>query len=285
MYINRVDIKNKKIPNWIFNIRRVKFDHIDYDETIPHQHNFYEILFLEEGEGVHLIDDKKHKVKNNTIHFLSPSHVHQLTLDDTSKGIVCMFKEDFFYSNNEGKFFLDEIYLFSNWIENPVLQFDKDAFKELKNILNPLLLEFEEHNFRKNEILFSYLKIFLIKVARLSVNLKSEGEDSKKKILVQFVSLLEEHISNNYQVQFYASQLNISSTYLNQIVKNIYGKTVSDYINERLILEAKRILCFSPKSIKEIAYELGFNDPSYFSRFFKKQVGSTPIQYRNSLQK
>mgnify|MGYP001206112813 CR=1 FL=1 len=86
-----------------------------------------------------------------------------------------------------------------------------------------------------------------------------------------FLGLVDEYYSENLTVGFYAEKLNITATYLSRLVNEVYNKSVSEFINERVVLEAKRIIRLSSKSIKEISFELGFNDPSYFSRFFKKR--------------
>jgi len=278
--INKVDIVTKKNPNWLLIIRDIRYDYTDYDESKPHQHKFYQIVFFENDGGVHIIDGNEYEIKKKTIHFISPNHIHQLKIAKKSAGIVCMFKEELFFINNETKKFLDEVDFFSNWNKDPVLEVDEDQFTELKQVLELLKEEYNSHNPSKNEVMFMFLKIFLIKAARYSVNYKRETKITRGDLVEQFLGLIEENHINNYSINFYASQLNISPTYLNRIIKDVYGKNVSELINERKILEAKRILRFSSNSIKEIAYNLGFEDPSYFSRFFKKHTNSTPISYR-----
>lgn len=279
----KFDIKNPSNANWFFNIRKVDTSYQDYDESAPHQHKFYQFLFFDDASGTHLIDDKTYKVENKSLHLVSPQHVHHLVLEEGSKGYVCMFKEELFFVHNESSKFLDEIDLFSNWNTNPVLQIDDANFDELNTILSALSKEYAEQKMRKNELLLMGLKMFLIKASRIRGEVKIVGHNRKRQTVEDFLGLVEQFYSDNLPISFYAEKLNITSTYLNRLVNEFYEKSVSEFINERVVLEAKRIIRLSSKSIKEISFELGFEDPSYFSRFFKKHVGLTPVQYRNNL--
>ncbi len=278
--INKFDIV-KNNPDWMFIIRDLKFDYQDYDESHPHKHKFYQFILFEKGDGTHLIDEKEYPLKDKSIHFISPNHVHLLKISSKTKGIICMFKEDLFYINNETQKFLNDLNLFSNWNNRPTLKIDTHQFESFHQLLVSLKNEYNSQERNKNEVLLMLLKLFLIKASRLSSKNK-EKKVSRKQILIdQFLGLIEENHANNIPVNIYAKQLNISAPYLNRLIKEFYDKNASDFINDRNILEAKRFLKFSPKSIKEIAFDLGFDDPSYFSRFFKKKTELTPLQYRN----
>ena len=279
----KFDIKNPNLDQWFFIIRRIDAFHQDYDETFPHQHNYYQFLFFEEGSGVHLIDDKEYEVKDKAIHFITPNHIHHLKIKNNTKGYVCMVKEELFFINNENKIFLEEIDLFSNWNTNPIVELEDTAFVELKSIVISMEIEYKHQRARKNEVLLMMLKLFLIKSSRLSASSTTVGVSNKRIIIEDFLGLIDENCSENLPINYYAEQLNITPTYLNRLVKEVYDKNVSEFINERVILEAKRVISFSSKSIKEIAYELGFEDPSYFSRFFKKHVKLTPLEFRKEL--
>lgn len=283
MMKQKFDIKNQSNTNWFFNIRRIDTSYRDYDESFPHQHKFYQFLFFEKANGTHLIDDTEYEVKDKTIHFVSPNHVHHLKLNAGTRGFVCMFKEELFFIHNESNKFLEEIDLFSNWNTNPILQIDNENFEELNNLLGSLVKEFGAQKMRRNEILWMGLKMFLIKASRIGGGHKSMGLSRKREIIEVFIGLVDEFYSDNLPVGFYAEKLNITSAYLSRLVNEVYGKSVSEFLNERVVLEAKRIIRLSSKSIKEISFELGFEDPSYFSRFFKKHVQLTPVQYRNRI--
>jgi len=279
----KFDIKNPANKNWFFNIRKIDTSYQDYDESFPHQHKFYQFLFFDDAAGIHLIDEKNYKVQKQSLHLVSPHHVHHLVLEEGSTGYVCMFKEELFFANNESSKFLDEIDLFSNWNANPVLDIEKSLFSELKSLLKTLDKEFLAQKMRKNELILLGLKMFLIKASRIEEGIEIVGKTKKRQTIEDFLGLVEQFYGDNLPIGFYAEKLNITTTYLNRLVNEFYDKSVSDFINERVLLEAKRIIRFSSKSVKEISFELGFEDPSYFSRFFKKHVGATPVQYRKEM--
>jgi len=283
MMKRKFDIKNLNNANWFFNIRKIDTAYQDYDESFPHQHKFYQFLFFNIASGTHLIDDKEHEVKNKTIHFVSPNHVHHLRLKSGASGFVCMFKEELFFAHNESNKFLEEIDLFSNWNTNPVLQVEADDFEDLHTLILSLKKEFEGQKMRRTELILMWLKIFLIHSSRIGGGKKDVEVSRKRKTIEGFLGLVDEFYSENLPVSFYAEKLNITTTYLSRLVNEVYDKSVSEFINERVVLEAKRIIRLSSKSIKEISFELGFEDPSYFSRFFKKHVHLTPVQYRKEL--
>jgi AraC family transcriptional activator of pobA len=172
--------------------------------------------------------------------------------------------------------------LFSNWNRNPVIELFKGDFKELELLLCSMEKEFSSHKMRKNEIVLMHLKVFLMKSVRLSGNVMDLEYIKRKETISKFLGLVDESCSKNMPITYYSDKLNITSTYLNRLVNKVYGKSVSDFVNERIILEAKRIIRLSLKSIKEISFELGFEDPSYFSRFFKKHTKMSPLQYRKT---
>jgi len=283
MMKQKFDIKIPGNANWFFNIRRIDSSYQDYDESFPHQHKFYQFLFFEKAIGTHLIDDKVYEVENKTIHFVSPNHIHHLKLAIGASGFVCMFKEELFFAHNESSKFLEEIDLFSNWNTNPVLKVENNDFDDLNALLISLKKEFESQKMRRNELLLMWLKIFLINSSRIWGGRKDLHVSRKRKTIEGFLGLVDEYYSENFPVSFYAGKLNITTTYLSRLVNEVYDKSVSEFINERVVLEAKRIIRLSSKSIKEISFELGFEDPSYFSRFFKKHVQLTPVQYRKEL--
>ncbi len=279
----KVDIIKKDNPNWFFNIRRIDVSYEDYDESFPHQHNFHQFLFFEKGTGLHMIDGEKYEVKPLSIHFISPNHVHHLLLEKKTKGYVCMFKEELFFIHNESNKFIEELGLFSNWNSKPIVNLLKADFDELKKLLILLEDEFANKKMRKNEILLMGLKMFLMKSSRIGGEILGVGTNKKRQIIINFLGLIDENCNKNLPVGFYSERLNITSTYLNRLVNEVYGKSVSDFIVERIVLEAKRVIRLSSKSIKETSFELGFEDPSYFARFFKKHVGITPVEYRKTL--
>jgi len=103
--------------------------------------------------------------------------------------------------------------------------------------------------------------------------------------LNQFKNKLEENFSCSRSVQYYAEQLNITSKKLNQITNDFWGRPTKQIIEERVLLETKRLLVHTDMTVKEIGTSLGFNDPTNFNKFFKRYIKSTPTEYRLSSNK
>jgi AraC-like DNA-binding protein len=132
-------------------------------------------------------------------------------------------------------------------------------------------------------ILKALLKVFLLKLIKVKEQ-EFTGHDIHQKRVYEFLMLLEGNYLQVRNIDFYAGKLDISSKRLNQILKEKLGKTGTQIIHDRIILEAKRLIIHSEHTIKEIAYELGFSDRPYFSRFFKKQTGQTAEEFQKQAQ-
>ena len=255
-----------------------------YDPAQPHRHNYYEIFFFEKGGGHHMIDFQSIPIQSNTIHFISPGQVHQVNRAKDSMGYVVMFSREFFYLNSESKSILFDLPFFHNKTSRPTIEPDEATYQEIQQIVFQLKNEYQNQHQFKGDILRSYVNIILMKCTSLfdRSRLNNATSDSSVNQLVQeFRMKLEKHFTNVHQVNEYAEMLAVSTSHLNDATKKVLNKKSSELIQERLILEVKRLLMHSHLSNKEIAYFLNFSDPSYFSRFVKKRTGHSP----NSLRK
>ena len=280
--LRKVDIKQDDDEKWYFITRDINLTISEYDDTTAHRHNYYQFLLFEKAQGTHIIDDSSYAVTDYSLHFVSPKQVHLMTLNRESKGKVCMFKEELFFINNESRSFLDQLLLFSDQNSTPVIQLNTEEYKTLVDIMESMKKEYVNQGKNYHEVLLMLTKIFLIKSERLLGSEKHQMYDRKRVLANKFSGLVEANYMKKLSLQFYADELSITTTYLNRICKDVFDKTASNFINDRIILEAKRILYHSAKSVKEISYELGFEESSYFIRFFKKNVGMTPKEFKVS---
>ena len=131
----------------------------NYDTSVPHRHNYYEIFFFERGGGMHMVDFEKLEITSRSLHFVSPGQVHQLKRALDSNGHVIMFSRDFFYFNVENKDILEEMPFLNNKTSFPVIDLEDDLYDEFLQLFNHFKNEyFSDHNFKK-DILRSYLNI------------------------------------------------------------------------------------------------------------------------------
>ncbi len=193
-------IKNGDNTPWFFQLRRIDTSCKEEEESHPHQHPFYQFLFFESGSGKHTIDGVVFDVKPQTLHFISPKHLHHLALEDGTQGFVCVFKDELFFAHNEGSNFLEEIEFFSSWNKHPVLEIVKPDFVELRSLLRMMKIEFEAHKMMKNEIILMHLKIVLLKASPLATRPLAIGKGVRNELMANFLGFLEELSNKNMPI-------------------------------------------------------------------------------------
>ncbi|WP_194777634.1 AraC family transcriptional regulator [Pararhodonellum marinum] len=248
-----------------------------------HKHSFYEILWTEKGKSKQIIDYTEYEVKPNSLFFISPNQVHHFEEWKPLSGGTILFTEDFYLLNRTNKDTLFELSFLDNLYANPCIEFNKKDFGEILHLVHQI--ETEHNRKDKNPaILQAFLHILLAQVQR---HIEINGQPiTSKKYLVQFKKFktaLETHFWENKTTKFYAEQLHITQHHLNVICKEITSNTATAIIRARSMLEAKRLLTFTGKTISEIAFELNFTDSSYFTKTFKSITKQTPQDFRNEM--
>lgn len=255
----------------------------NYDGVVPHRHNFYELLVFTEGGGIHEVDFNDYAIKANSIHFVSPTQVHKLKASQ-SKGFVMCFTIDVAYPfKGKTESFVHNFPFYDFNLSLPFLQVSKKRFDDIFALVKEVnTLFYTEHPF-KLEIIKSYLFIILLEIKacylenRQSIGKQSINHDKRIK---DFIELVDKHYADQLGVINYAHKLSLSPNYLNALCKKETGKTAIQLIHDRILLEARRLLYSTQLSVKEVSYELNFEDVAYFNRFFKKNMSVTPLEYR-----
>lgn len=245
-----------------------------------HRHDFYFALFVKNGSGEHEIDFINYSVKDYSVYFIRPGQVHQLKLEKGASGFMLQFASNFFAFNET--ITSDLLREVSN---KSYCQLNAERFEKLFLLLVNIFHEFTQKQERYKEAIKASLDLLFIELVRNNNNVNEGYSKSKLYIqqrLEQFNDLLESNIQTKKQVKEYAEMLNISTYQLNAITKELLHKTASDLINEQIILDAKRLLIGTVNQVNQIADLLGYEDTSYFIRFFKKQTGSTPETFRQN---
>ena len=257
-----------------------------YDATLPHRHNYYEILFFSERGGNHEIDFTSYPIHENTLHFISPEQVHLLRRDKHVSGYVLSFSKDFCYEETAGVEFIDSFPFFNNPYVAPIIRLNAGEQKIIMEVIEKIKSEYFSSDEDKANVLSAYLTILLIAAKRLykPQNVSGKIMPQRSELTRKFKRSVENNFMKIKSVNEYSAMLNITSGHLNDTVHHDTGRTASEIIHERIILEAKRLLYRSEKSVKEIAYSLGFEDPSYFVKFFKTHSKTTPEQFRKHIR-
>ena len=268
---NGITIKNKLGDKHLFKISRFKEK---IKRTKPHKHDgYYEIIYLQEGEGFHWIDTEKYAVNPPEIYFLKPGCLHCWQFTAIPKGFVVLFKESYFDLVKEA--YLLELINQLNSKER--LPFSEDFSPNF--LLEEILKEYQNNSTFSRHIIHGYLRVHFSKLLEQT---RAPYKDIKNAQLLynQFLRMLEANNIKFKSVKDVAGALHVSPQYLNAICRKYSEKSAGQHLNDQLILEAKRYILHTEKTISEIAYLLDFSDPSYFVKFFKKHTRLTPGQFR-----
>lgn len=261
------------------------FLHDTMDNDLPHVHTFYEIIWFREAGGTHTVDFKTYPVDKNMLFFLSPGQVHFFDHAVNHKGILIRFCTDFLKEERTDEDLYIKYNLFNSFDLQPHCTISEETAQSLLSVLRKL----EEEQLKENlighvDMLRSFTKIFLVLIHRhceKSGDYVLNEKKSSHRLFVMFRKTLEQNYMRQHTVKEYADSLNVSTKTLSNYVLESSGKTPLTFINDRITLEAKRLLRFSNMMTKEIADYLGFEDPSYFVKFFKRQTGHLPSSFRD----
>ncbi|PKV52750.1 AraC family transcriptional regulator [Aquimarina sp. MAR_2010_214] len=242
-----------------------------------HRHDFFFLLALEQGTGFHEIDFVPYNVCARTIFFIRPGQVHQLTLNEKCTGYLLNFNANSYVAHDKVKAELLRKISGVNFY-----QLDIDDFKKSLSILDAIFQEFTNKDDGYREVINANLSILLTELSRnIGTDHKGGGTPYSQERLEEFLELLETHSITCKRAAQYAEMMNLSLYQLNAVTKSTVGKTCSELINEYMILEAKRYLLTTSNQISSIAYDLGYDDTSYFIRFFKKHMKCSPKVFRH----
>ncbi len=258
------------------------YDQAEGKTDVPHRHDYYTVLLIEQAEGTHLVDYKTYSFQPLQVFFVSPGQVHQVAANTKPDGSVFTFSRDFLVANNIPESFITNINLFQAFGDAPPLQLDQLTFERLQAIIKQMRECLPMELTYRSRALGALLQLFLIHCNNSStINPRQlDEENAGVCILRDFKHLVEQRYSEWHKVNDYAAEVHLSSKYLSQTVKQFTGKSAKEFIQDRLLLEAKRLLLHTDLTAKEIAYRIGFEEPLHFSSFFKKKAGISPTQFR-----
>ncbi len=254
----------------------------------PHRHDFFEVLYLLKGSGYHVIDGNKYEIKPPCIFFMSPGQAHKLELSNDIEGYIFIFASDFYLLNRSNQNSLIEFPFFYTLHQDnpPLLLENENDIRFLETLFRQSISETKQSGDFTIELVRSILDLILTTCAsRYEVN-ESMLNKGKGQILVKrFFHLIEENNQKNLSLSDYARMIGITPNHLTQTVKQLTGKTSSQIIKSKQLLEIKRLLVHTNMNASEIAYQLNFEDQSYFTKFFRRETGITPLQYRTEALK
>lgn len=234
------------------------------------------IMVIEKGSGAYSIDFRDHQARNKMAFFLAPGQAHQWNFSADTYAYELMFSQRFLPSNHKR-------FPFFNLSSTPYLDLDDEQYQDLLNELVQMNKESLKTKDLYIDLLQSRLQVVLLLLKRWYTEAFEDQEfTTDNRMINNFLSLLEDHYTTQTSTDFYADQLSITVNYLDLVCRKKSGISAEEHIKERILLEAKRKLTLTTAEIKDIAHDLGFNDPSQFSRFFRKHTDTTPNEFRKT---
>ena len=268
-----------------------EFEIIDFDllfnefsEEIkkPHRAEFYQILWFQKGSPTHLVDFNPIKIKPNSFLFVNKNSVQLFDYKTRFRGKAILFTDNFFCKTETDTKFLRSSILFNDLLSISQIQIPKN-----NSIIETIfeLLETELKNSKDNyqsDLLRNDLRNLLLQCERERrkqdfIELK---KDANLEQAFYFKTLLDDNFVSHKKVSFYCHEMHLTPKRLNQATSKIFGKTPKNIIDDRVLLESKRLLSHTNESVKEIAFSLGFEEPTNFIKYFKKHNEKTPVEFR-----
>jgi YesN/AraC family two-component response regulator len=257
------------------------FDHLQ-------RNNYYSLIWIKKGSGKLKTDFSEYSFERNSLFSFTPYQPFMFS-SNGMEGVAIYFHSDFFCIHKHQTEVTCNGVLFNNIYQMPFILVDDALQNTLNKVIEQIKSEMQNPpGLAQYELLISYMKIFLISASRSKVQqqpdaVPSKGENKEPVILQNLKDAIEKDFRTKHTPKEYAVLLNISPNALAKITKKHFSKTLTNLITERIIIEAKRELYLTNKSIKELAYELGYDDEYYFSRFFRKNAAISPQVYRETV--
>lgn len=246
--------------------------------VFPHRHNFYQMLLFLSGEGMHEIDFKQYPIERGQVYFMGPGQVHSWMFEGKMTGYIVNFDIDYFKSLLIQPDYVENLDLFSSLNEG-VFTLEEYQVREISSLFDQLI-ELSSLPVAK-DLKRSLLLYILLRFDQAYIpNFPAKSIDYHLVLIKNFISLVDQNFKELHLPKEYAELLFVTPNHLNSVCKEYLGTQAGEVIRNRIMLEAKRLLILPDWTISQVAYELSFNDNSYFTKFFKKVEGKTPEEFR-----
>lgn len=257
----------------------------------PREHNPYKshrlkfnlIIFIKEGaKGHHNIDFKTYKYDKNSILFVAKDQIHHfIDLPKSNDGFLIVFNETILM--DFGSMIINHFISYN--IFEPYIQLSQNTMSDIEDLIAKFEIEIKKsYSAVQKKITQTYLKLILLKIIENRDFLLKDKPHNQKSlsISIEFRNLVKKHLATEKNTSFYANTLHITKQKLNAITQEIFQLSAKQYIVNTIILEAKRLLKSTELTVKEISYQLGFDEPTNFNKFFKHNTNMSPMEFSNS---
>jgi AraC family transcriptional activator of pobA len=249
----------------------------------PHRHSFYHLVLFTKGKGSHTIDFDKFPVQPYQIYFMAPGQVHSWHFEGEVDGYIVHFNGELVRSFLQNSHYLERFSFFRGNSRDCVCLLPDSIHNKVADLFETMLQEIVEAKEQNIDVIRLKLLELFIATDRNCVARKEKNIPQQKMTLLRsFQHLIEKHFRSIRLPKEYADLLYVTPNHLNALCQDLLGKTAGELIRDRVLLEAKRLLTNADMTVTEIAYDLNFQDNSYFNRFFRKNVGMTPEEFRKT---
>ncbi len=248
--------------------------------TIPHKHDFYLVVYFTKGRGKHEVDFREYSIEPGALFCMQPGQTHHWEFTESPEGYIFFHSAEFYQMYHPIQQLGEYPMFFS--VQKPALIPIKPGLKYPEYYMQNILREYKEnHPYRRQKVagLIDLLYLELAREILGSVNITELSVSKMPATYRKLETLIDLHYITIKKASEYASMLAVSTKHLNKIVMATIGRTTTDLIHDRILLEAKRILVRQEKTVKEVAELLGYDDPAYFTRLFSKKCGVAPGKF------
>ncbi len=250
--------------------------------TEPHRADFYHVLWFKKGRPAHLVDFNPIRIQPGTFLFIGKGRVIMFDKLGDYDGMALRFTDSFFCRNVEDSQYLNSTPLFNSYNEIPIIAL-KSSPSDLSHILEQIQNEITfPSDAKQHLVLQNFVHNFLILAERQfhpkPIKMVRDGADLQYG--EKFSLLLDQHFKTSKHLAEYAGKMFITEKKLSKVISRMFGKSPKEMIDDRVVLEAKRLLLFSNSNVKQISQELGFDEATNFIKYFRKHVAQTPNTFR-----
>jgi AraC-like DNA-binding protein len=247
----------------------------------PNRHTFYEVLWITTGTGIHHIDFEDYTIQPNTLFIIAPGQVHAWNMLSPLTGYAMLFPSEFFGLDEGSATFLDELSIFRPGEAAPAIWLTGHAAVAIDTLVHRVMGEFMNRQFGQLTALRALMQLMLLEAQRHRMATGDVQTISAAGLLTQrFLRLVDQQYARQHTVRAYATALGVTANYLTDVIATTTGLAAGAQLRHRLTLEAKRRLAHSDEPAATVALQLGFDDPAYFGRFFRRETGQSPISFR-----
>jgi AraC family transcriptional activator of pobA len=236
------------------------------------------ILIITSGLGKHIVDFKSHQFTNGSLIFIAQGQVHKFDYKPGNSGYILFFSDTFLNSRLNT---LSQSWLFNYHVDPLNIQVNAKMREHFFDIIEKIYQEFRSNNtFAKNEVIKTLLYLLLVRSERIKRELISKDALNRSDLIFEFIKVAEKHYSESRNADYFAKLLNISYKHLNNVCKQALNKTAKTFIDEYIMLIAKRYLVCYDMSVRQISDATGFDEPTNFVKYFRKHTGMSPGQFK-----